>query len=51
MQQAQQAQMMQSLTDQAGQLAGAPMVDPSKNAFLDAANQPVEQQEQPPTEE
>ena len=31
MEQAQQAQQMQSLTDQAGQLAGAPMMDPTKN--------------------
>ena len=29
--QAQQAQQMQSLTDQAGQLAGTPLMDPSKN--------------------
>ena len=26
-----QAQQMQSLTDQAGQLAGTPLMDPSKN--------------------
>ena len=51
MQQAQQAQMMQSLTDQAGQLAGSPMADPSKNAALDAANQPPQEEEQPPTEQ
>jgi len=43
-QQAMQAQQMQSLTDQAGQLASAPIMDPSKNAAIDAANQP-------PTEE
>ena len=30
-QQAMQAQQMQSLTDQAGQLAGTPLLDPSKN--------------------
>ena len=30
-QQAMQAQQMQSLTDQAGQLASAPMLDPAKN--------------------
>ena len=30
-QQAMQAQQMQSLTDQAGQLARAPVMDPSKN--------------------
>ena len=48
-QQAMQAQQMQSLTDQAGQLAGSPMVDPSKNAAMDAMNQPPEEQ-QPPQE-
>jgi len=38
-QQAQQAQQMQSLTDQAGQLAGTPMMDPSKNPeVVDAVN-------------
>ena len=31
---AQQAQMAQSLTDQAGQLAGTPLMDPSKNDQL-----------------
>ena len=30
-QQAMQAQQMQSLTDQAGQLASAPIMDPAKN--------------------
>lgn len=30
-QQAMQAQQMQSITDQAGQLAGTPLMDPSKN--------------------
>ena len=44
-----QAQQMQSLTDQAGQLAGSPMLDPSKNAAMDAMNQPPEEQ-QPPQE-
>ena len=29
-----QAQQMQSLTDQAGQLAGTPLMDPSKNPEL-----------------
>ena len=48
-QQAMQAQQMQSLTDQAGQLAGSPMLDPSKNAAMDAMNQPPEEQ-QPPQE-
>ena len=33
-QQAMQAQQMQSLTDQAGQLAGTPLMDPSKNPEL-----------------
>ena len=32
--QAMQAQQMQSLTDQAGQLAGTPLMDPSKNPEL-----------------
>ena len=52
MQQAQQAQaqQMQALTEQAGQLAGAPMLDPSKNAGLDAATQPPAPPEEPPTE-
>ena len=33
-QQAMQAQQMQSLTDQAGKLAGTPLLDPSKNPEL-----------------
>ena len=33
-QQAMQAQQMQSLTDQAGKLAGTPLMDPSKNPEL-----------------
>ena len=33
-QQAMQAQQMQSLTDQAGQLAGTPLMDPDKNPEL-----------------
>ena len=38
--QAMQAQQMQSLTDQAGQLAGTPLMDPSKNPeVLPALNQ------------
>ena len=38
--QAMQAQQMQSLTDQAGQLAGTPLMDPSKNPeLMDAVNQ------------
>ena len=38
--QAMQAQQMQSLTDQAGKLAGTPLMDPSKNPeILDAMNQ------------
>ena len=39
-QQAQQQQVAQSLTDQAGQFAGAPMLDPSKNG---SQEQPPEQ--------
>ena len=35
-QQAMQAQMQQSMVDQAGQLASAPMADPSKNPELNA---------------
>jgi hypothetical protein len=42
-QQAQQAQMAQSLTDQAGQLAGAPLADPTKNATMGAMTQPPEE--------
>ena len=42
-QQAQQQQMAQSLTDQAGQLAGAPVVDPSKSGAMAAMTQPPEQ--------
>ena len=38
-QQAMQAQQMQSLTDQAGQLAGTPLMDPSKNPDLAPAMQ------------
>ena len=38
-QQAMQAQQMQSLTDQAGQLAGSPMMDPQKNPDLVPAMQ------------
>ena len=44
MQEQQQAAQIQSLTDQAGQLAGAPLMDPSKNPDL------TEQLQQPPTE-
>lgn len=39
MQQQQQMAMQQSLTDQAGQLASAPMMDPSKNPELSGENQ------------
>ena len=42
-QQAQQAQMAQSLTDQAGQLAGAPVVDPTKNEMMAAMTQPPQE--------
>ena len=44
MQQQQQMAAQQSLMDQAGQMANAPLVDPSKNASLNAVTQP-------PTEE
>ena len=43
MQQAQQAQAQQSLIDQAGQMAGAPLADPSKNAAMAAMTQPPEE--------
>ena len=44
MQQQQQAAQQQALVEQAGQLAGSPMVDPSKNPQL------MPQEEAPPTE-
>ena len=48
-QQAQQTQMQQSLTDQAGQLASAPMMDPSKNPeALDAMKAMAPAMEQQP---
>ena len=40
---AQQAAQQQALTEQAGQLAGSPMVDPSKNPALAAMTQPPEE--------
>ena len=42
-QQAQRQQMQASLVDQAGQMVGSPMMDPSKNVGLAAATQPPEQ--------
>ena len=50
MQQQQQAAQMQSLTDQAGQLAGAPLMDPSKNPDLTENMQQAGQQPTPPPE-
>ena len=48
-QQAMQQQAMQSLTDQAGQLAGAPMLDPSKNPNpVEGMQEAAEQAQQPP---
>ena len=44
MQAAQQAQAQQSLVDQAGQMAGTPLMDPSKNPQL------MPEDEQPPVE-
>ena len=44
MQQQQQAAQQQALLEQAGQLAGTPVMDPSKNPQL------LPQQEEPPTE-
>ena len=49
MQQAQQQQVQQSLTDQAGQLAGTPMMDPTKNPQLAAEmEQQLMGEEEPP---
>ncbi len=48
MEQQQQSQMQQSMVDQAGQLAGAPLADPSKNPQLQEML--GGQQAQPPTE-
>ena len=49
MQQQMQQQQAQSLTDQAGQLASAPLMDPSKNPeALDALNEAAAQAQQPP---
>ena len=42
MQAAQQAAQQQALVDQAGQLAGSPMVDPSKNPAIAEMTQPPE---------
>ena len=42
-QQAQQAAAQQSLIDQAGQMAGAPLVDPTKNAAMAEMTQPPEE--------
>ena len=42
-QQQQQLAAQQSLVDQAGQMANAPLVDPTKNASLNAATQPPEE--------
>ena len=48
-QQQMQQQAMQSLTDQAGQLAGAPMLDPSKAVSpIEGAQVAAEQVQQPP---
>ena len=41
--QAQQAAAQQAMVEQAGQLANAPLVDPSKNASLNAVTQPPEE--------
>jgi len=43
MQAAQQAAQQQALVDQAGQLAGAPLADPSKNPAMAAMTQPPEE--------
>ena len=39
----QQQAAQQALVDQAGQMANAPLVDPTKNASLNAATQPPEE--------
>ena len=44
LQQQQQAAAQQSLVDQAGQMASAPLADPTKNPQL------LPQEEEPPTE-
>ena len=48
-----QAQQQQALVQQAGQLAGTPLMDPSKNTAMDAAMQEgmAEPTEEPPIEE
>ena len=49
MEQQMQQQQAQSLTDQAGQLASAPLMDPSKNPeALEALNEAAAQAQQPP---
>ena len=48
-QQQQQAAQQQALMEQAGQFAGTPMADPTKNPILASAMSP--QDEEPPTEE
>ena len=42
-QQQQQMAAQQSLVDQAGQMAGAPLADPTKNATMAAMTQPPEE--------
>ena len=42
-QQQQQMAMQHSMMDQAGQMANAPLVDPTKNASLNAVTQPPEE--------
>ena len=49
-QQQQQAAMQQSLVDQAGQMAGSPLADPTKNESLAAMTQAPEEEQQPPME-
>ena len=52
MQQQQQMAQQKALLDQAGQLAGTPMMDPSKNPAMMMGQQaePVPEEEVPPTE-
>tara|TARA_B000000557_G_C20809407_1_gene459284 strand:- start:1269 stop:2876 length:1608 start_codon:yes stop_codon:yes gene_type:complete len=51
MQQAQQQQMMATMAEQAGQMAGAPLADPSKNAALGAMMQPPDAEGEVPVED
>ena len=50
LQQAQAAQIQQSLVDQAGQMSGSPLIDPSKNPeALEGLNAAADQLNEQPT--